>query len=261
MHMTQPPSGQRDGDIFTRADWYDVSINWDARLAREIPVLESVLGPPGKGGLLDAGCGTARQACELARRGYRITGADASDEMIDIARRNATTSGVDAQFVVTPYDSLFATVGGGFDGLFCQGNALSAAGSAEAVRAAIDQFARCLRTGGRLFTQIVNFELMRGEQPCVRGPRIGVVDGIEYVSVRQFHFVGEQIQVTNITLFNDGGWKKRAHCGLLYPIAPGELREWCGAAGLAIDEIWGSYARDAFDAANSADVVLVATKR
>ena len=259
--MSQPSSNESAGDIFTRADWYDVSINWNARLAREIPVLEAVFGPPREGGLVDAGCGTARQACELARRGYHMTGADASEEMIDIARRNAAQGGVDVSFAVAPYAAMHAAVGDGFDGVFCQGNALAAAGTADDACGAIDQFARCLHAGGRLFVQIVNFDLMRGEQPCVRGPRVGVVDGIEYVSVRQFHFVGEQIQVTNVTLFNDGGWKKRAHCGLLYPVTPDELRGWCEMAGLEVDDLWGSYGRDAFNPARSTDVLLVATKK
>jgi len=259
--MTGQPAHRGIGDIFTRADWYDVSINWEARLAREIPVLEAVFGPPAAGGLLDAGCGTARQACELASRGFRVTAADASEEMIDIARRNAEMAGVDLRLVVAPYASMHASVGNGFDGVFCQGNALAAAGTAEAAREAIQQFAACLRPAGRLFIQIVNFDLMRGEEPCVRGPRVGTVDGREYVSVRQFQFVGDQIQVTNITLFNDGGWKQRAHCGLLYPIAPDELCDWCDEAGLGTDHLWGDYARQAFDPQQSTDVLLVATKR
>ena len=68
------PSGA--GDLFTSAEWYDRTINWAARLAREIPVLIEMFGPPGEGGLLDAGCGPGHQARELATRGYRVIAAD-----------------------------------------------------------------------------------------------------------------------------------------------------------------------------------------
>ena len=67
--------------------------------------------------------------------------------------------------------------------------------------------------------------------------------------------------MTYITLYNDGGWKKRAHRGTLYPVTPDELRGWCEGAGLVVDDVWGSYARDALDPARSTDVLLVATKK
>jgi len=40
-------------------------------------------------GLIDAGCGTGRYAIELARRGYAVTGVDASPELLAQARESA----------------------------------------------------------------------------------------------------------------------------------------------------------------------------
>lgn len=39
--------------------------------------------------VLDAGCGTGRHAVELARRGFAVTGVDASAELLEVAERNA----------------------------------------------------------------------------------------------------------------------------------------------------------------------------
>lgn len=44
--------------------------------------------------LLDLGCGTGTITLELARRGYDMTGVDASPEMLDVARRKAEALGV-----------------------------------------------------------------------------------------------------------------------------------------------------------------------
>ena len=261
-------------NIFGSAESYDRSINWSARVAREVPVLTDLFGPPGEGGILDAGCGTGHQACALASGGYRVVGADASEEMLEIGRRTAKEKGVRVEFVHSLYANLYDKAGGGFDGLYCIGNALAAAGSRDACAEALAQFAECLRPGGRLFIQVLNFPLMREEQPCVRGPRVSNVDGREYISVRQFHFAGDIVQVTSISVWNDRqagsgsqqagsaghGWKQHAHCGTLFPMTLDELRDWCAASGLTVESTFHSYAREPFDPKHSTDLILVARR-
>lgn len=247
-------------DLFTRADWYDRSIDWSARLRREIPVLVEVFGPPGKGGILDAGCGTGHQACALNERGYRVVGADVGEEMLEVARRTARAASQEVRFVLAPYAALHVKAGAGFDGLYCLGNALAAAGTREAALEAIGQFAQCLRAGGRLFIQILNFPLMRARTPCVLGPRVAIVNGVEYVSVRELHFIDDSVNVTNITLWRDSGWEYRAHTGTLYPVGPDQLQEWCRSAGLRVDKTWGSYNRTPFEPEQSTDLLIVATR-
>jgi len=254
------PGDARDTIPGSDAEWYDRSINWDARLGREIPVLCDVFGPAADARIIDAGCGTGRQAAALAGRGYSVVGADHNEDMLAVARRNAAALGAPVEFVRAPYAELFDRVGGGFSGIYCLANALAAAGSQDGVAEAIDQFARCVRTGGRLFIQILNFEPMRREQPCVRGPRIAHVDAREYVSARQFHFVDDRAQVTNVTFWHDDGWRMRAQCGVLCPIEHAELTRLLADAGFHIDRRWGSYAREAFDAATSVDLIVVATR-
>ncbi|MFQ5590563.1 MAG: class I SAM-dependent methyltransferase [Phycisphaerae bacterium] len=248
------------GDVFRQPDLYDRSIDWSARLAREVPVLADVFGPPGQGGLIDAGCGTGRQACALAERGYRVVGTDASAEMLEAAARLATSRAVPVNFVHVPYADLHEALAGGFDGVYCLGNALAAASTRDAVAEAIGQFARCLRLGGRLFVQLLNFALIRGEVPHVRGPRIARVDGTEYISVRHFQFFDDHVQVTNITLWYEGCWRQRSHVGNLYPVLLDELRALCERSNLRVDDVWGGYERTSFDPASSTDLLLAATR-
>ena len=253
--------------VFHSAEWYDRSINWQARLEREIPLLCEVFGPPGRGGLLDAGCGTARQAVALAERGYRVTGADSSEDMLELARRQAANSGADVRFVCCPYGRLTDHLEPGFDGVYCLGNSLAAAASAEGVGLAIRNFAAMLRPEGRLFVQVLNFPPMRGQSPCVKGPRVVTVDGIEHVSIRTYHFHPDpaagpegRVEVVNTTLWNDGAWRRHSRSGNLYPLTSDELTEWCRAAGLEVSETYGAYDRTAFDPANSSDLLLIAQR-
>ena len=259
MSQIKPVKSHGD-DVFVAAEAYDLSINWPARLSREIPVLTDLFGPPHEGGILDAGCGTGRQATALVQKGYRVVGADLSDEMLDVARQVNGEDGHKVKFIKAAYSDLPNAVGGEFDGVYCLANALAAAGSKEAVKDALGTFAQCLRSGGRCFIQVLNFQLMRREVPCVRGPRVATVNGRDYVSVRHFHFINETVQVTNVTIWHEDTWRQRAHCGTLYPVCPVEIRDWCKSAGLRIDDLWGGYDRSPFDPEQSVDLIVVATR-
>ena len=119
---------------------------------------------------------------------------------------------------------------------------------------AVDQFRRYLRPRGRISLQVLNFPPMREELPCVHGPRVSTVGGREHVSVRQFHFGGDTVRVTGISVWNDqqagaseGGWKRRAHCGRLYTMTLDELEDWCAEGGLTIESACHSYAGEPLD--------------
>lgn len=244
----------------TSAEWYDRSIDWDARVRREIPVLMEVFGPPGTLGLLDAGCGTGHQASALALAGYSVTGLDVSAEMLAVAQRVAAREQAKVEFVTGAYADIPATLGRNFDGVYCLANSLAAAASRDTVRDAVQQFASCLRPGGRLFIQVLNFEPMRREEPCIRGPRVTNVDGVKYVSTRHFCFHDDCAIVSNITLWREGTWQQRASSRRLYPVTPAELQSWMVAAGVHVDATWGGYDRSKFDADASPDLIVVGTR-
>jgi SAM-dependent methyltransferase len=252
--MTEEPP------MFDSPEWYDRSVNWEARFSREMPVLTDVFGPPSSGGILDAGCGPGRHACELARRSYRVTALDADAGMLELAAGHAGESGVEIETVQAPYSEMAERTDGGFDGVYCLANSLAAAKSQERCREAVHMFARALRPGGRLFVQMLNFQKMRREEPCIRGPRVTLHDGFEYVSVRHFTFDRDACQVTNVTLWNEPPWRYWSHTGLLYPIAVDEMNQWCAEAGLRSDAQYGSYARDPFDIDQSVDLITIATR-
>src|SRR5882724_2143837 len=75
----------------------------------------------GKGAhVLDAPCGSGRHSVELARRDYRVTGIDISDDAVVRAQNAARAAGVRVDF--TCVDMQHLRTDDRFDGAICMGN-------------------------------------------------------------------------------------------------------------------------------------------
>jgi 2-polyprenyl-3-methyl-5-hydroxy-6-metoxy-1,4-benzoquinol methylase len=72
--------------------------DWEASIARQAAALGAILerecGPANLVRILDCACGVGTQALGLARRGFRVTGADVSPRAIARARLEASTRGL-----------------------------------------------------------------------------------------------------------------------------------------------------------------------
>jgi SAM-dependent methyltransferase len=72
-------------------EWRDVEETWR-------PILDSKSGlEPGRA--LDVGCGSGRDAVYLAKRGWRVTAVDFSEEALATARRRAAEEGAQVEWV------------------------------------------------------------------------------------------------------------------------------------------------------------------
>jgi ubiquinone/menaquinone biosynthesis C-methylase UbiE len=94
---------------------------------------------------LDAGCGTGFLSLELASRGHRVTGVDFAPAMIAAAKRKASAQGLDIHFEQADAEQL-PFPPGSFD-LVISRHVLWTLPHPEA---AIDEWQRVLRPGGRL---------------------------------------------------------------------------------------------------------------
>ncbi len=99
---SQATFGQRDPGV-NRYDAYDpfarvYDLHWGFFATKAYPILEHLVleNLPRGCAVLDLCCGTGQLAAQLSRQGYRTTGLDGSEGMIEIARKNAP----DADFVV-----------------------------------------------------------------------------------------------------------------------------------------------------------------
>lgn len=240
---------------------YDRFVDWEARLAFELPAIERLLQESGAHRILDAACGTGRHAIALARRGYRVFGADLSTAMVARAQENAAASGVAVAFYRAGLGELAHLLPGPFDAVLCLGHSLPHLLSAEAVQAALHDFAQLLRPGGLLLIQNRNDErlLARGERflPLSvhrEGER-------EWLFFRFLDLDPERIAFHMAIFWRDAdGWHQRVSTTHHRPIPHTELKTMLENAGFEESDFYGSWNLEPFDPAASSDLVVVARK-
>ena len=105
--------------------------------------------------ILDVACGTGRHAIPLARRGYTVTGADASQAMLNIMRERAATANLHVPHLrcdmrYLPFNQE------AFDGLVCMYTAFHYLLTTEDILRALKVFHRVIRPCGILVLDLFN---------------------------------------------------------------------------------------------------------
>ncbi len=142
-----------DSEVFTKNTLVEVDF-----IIRELGLTQGST-------VLDVGCGTARHSIELARRGFRMTGVDLSEQMLEMAQAKARDAGVSVEFVCA--NAVDFRREGAFDACICLcEGALSLFGSREEPYnrdlAIFLNIYQSLRPGGRFLSTMLNgFRMIR----------------------------------------------------------------------------------------------------
>ncbi len=132
------------------------------RSAREAEFVTHICGLTPGARLLDAGCGAGRHAMEFARRGYKRTGVDLSEEMVELARERAKgASGV--SFVEADLRTL--SLPREFDAAVLLDSTLGLHEDGETVEL-LRRLSSSLVPGGRLVVEVLNRDFVLGEMPA-----------------------------------------------------------------------------------------------
>ncbi len=250
---------------------YDRFVNWEGRLAYELPFIEQQLTASGARRILDTACGTGMHAIALAQRGYDVTGADLSAGMIERARENAAVVGSSARFVVAGFGELAAKlalsrvegVGNGFDALLCLGNSLPHVLTTGELHQALTDFAAVLRPGGLLFIQNRNFDAVMASQARWMPPQAHREDSREWLFMRFYDFNPDGTLTFNIaTLRRDeaGEWTQQIEATTLHPLLHAELLDALAAAGFGDAACYGDMTGAPFDPETSGNLIVSATR-
>lgn len=188
--------------------------------------------------ILDVACGIGVDAEALARRGFRVTAADGSADMLAVARDRLRESGTIATLVQSNWTELEHHVQpGAFDAVLCVGNSLAHAVDESAMVAAFRSWRRLLVPEGRVVVDSHDWEAIRAAgSRSVVDPVVAVRGGVRcqrtYVwRVPPALSAPHELEF-RLALSNGEQAIERSHAVTLHPFTPTQLRSRLAQAGL-----------------------------
>ena len=250
---------------------YDAMVDWDKRLAREIPFLVRVFGEAGEvRRVIDVGSGTGRHAIALARLGLEVTGVDPGAEMLDRARANAEAAGIDVRFVEGGFGDLAGLGLGPADAVISTGNALPHVDGLAALDAALRDFATVLRLGGVIVVHLLNHERLLELRTRILAPVVRDDAGDTVAFLRLFEFdppeAPERIWVEFVTAAKDAsavtpgdpdlGWSvtahRSAHTAIPFPV----LRDALERSGFGGVRAYGDHSGKEYEPSRDESIIV-----
>jgi SAM-dependent methyltransferase len=187
--------------------------------------------------VLDAACGTGINAAALARRGYRVWAADASEAMTTAASARFRSENLEIPSVRCAWADLPAALGERFDVVLCIGNSLVHAADGDAMISALTGLRQMVRPGGHLLADSRNWEKLHAERRIVQlADRAVTRHGRRCIALYAWEIPDrlDQEHVAHIVLIFEDGSRLEPHEYRIgfHPFTVGELRERLEAAGL-----------------------------
>jgi glycine/sarcosine N-methyltransferase len=244
---------------------YDRFVDWQGRLAIELPFIIQNLQAVKARFILDAATGTGMHAIALAQCGFTAAGADLSQGMIAKAVINAKTVGVQVRFETAGFGS-FAQVFGehSFDGLLCLGNSLPHLLSATELIAALFDFASCLRPGGLLMIQNRNFDAVMSKLDRWMEPQAHSEGDTQWVFQRFYDFEPDGLITFNMVTLKriaQGDWSQSITTSRLRPLLKDELVSKLERMGFSGITTYGNMTGARFKTDLSTNLVVVARSK
>lgn len=253
--------------MYETVEIYERTIDWAARLRRELPRIEAAIGwHAGKGTLdiLDLGCGTGQHIEALAPRHplHRFHGVDIDPAMIEAA--SARLAGL-PNVVLARGDIIEQPPypGKHFDVIYSVGNTMALVWGCGNLDAVLGALANMLHPGGSLLFHVLNTGNPR--KGYVVSPVATLGNGKEAFTAKRFEpdVAHATMHAEFLAFTREPGGRAFAvdvtrACWRLHPWRV--VRETLERHGFGRIEAYGGYGGEPFDPATSADLVCHAVK-
>jgi SAM-dependent methyltransferase len=242
---------------------YDRTIDWDARLQRELPFILKKISDDIKLHILDLACGSGRHSVALAAKGHKILGIDSSMAMIDAARTLAQKKGVNVEFDVTSMED-FGDSRDKFDLVICLGNSLALLPSFNVLLKVVRKISIALRKDGIFILQVLNFKEIETSGFSVFPSKRGKTSSGKDVVFSRFFDHSDSKDTTTLVLSSlvktDSRWDPIVSTQEVLRLDKSRLHQMLKEGRFSNIEYYGDYKENPFLDLDSRSLVIRARK-
>lgn len=243
------------------ADKYDVMIS-DKRYDADLPFFNPVFRKYKVKSVLDCSCGTGKHVMKFSQLGFEATGSDISSEMVEKAKRNAHSLGINVNFVQADFKRLTDVFDKKFDCVVCLGNSLNHELKDKGMLSALRSMYSVLKDKGVVIIQTRNLpKLVKEEKRIfpVHFHKEPNGDTKLFIYVLDFHRSRVTFNVISFLEFNK---KPRFEVSSVdYKIVSSEkLEALMSKAGFKEPNIYGDFEFAKFSDDHSEDIIATGIK-
>ena len=243
---------------------YDNTIDWEARLNREMPFILSLIANIESPRVLDIACGSGRHSISLASNGAEVIGVDSSKSMIHAAETHAAVKGVTPKFIVSEMERIKTTVEGPFDLIICLGNSLALVNDINALKQVVMDIFHLLKQGGSFVAQVLNFEEIHWTGFRNFPTKVGKLsNGEEITFGRMFEHTDYPYSSTLVmSAFkkHDDEWISEVSTQKVLNLKHDQMESILKETGFSSVKIFSDYARGSLDKKYDRSMVIHTTK-
>jgi 2-polyprenyl-3-methyl-5-hydroxy-6-metoxy-1,4-benzoquinol methylase len=239
---------------------YDDAIDWEARLAREIPFLLSRLGSPKGKRVLDLACGTGRHSVALALEGVEVVGIDKSETMIQRAVENAKAKRVSPKFILGEMSEFQSITEDQYDMVICLGNSLALVDDFETVQFVLSSVHGSLVDDGVFIAQTLNFEEIHRTGFRFFPQKAGKMSNGEDVVFSRFYDHTDPPRASTLVMSAqtkvDGKWTSRISTQKVLNLNSTLLKRYLAQAGFQETRFYSDYSGSLFVGSDDRNIVI-----
>ena len=204
------------------------------------------------GAVLDAGCGPGHYCCRFISEGFRVTGVDLDQTMIDVARVSCPAATFRCMDIAAP--DVFR---GSFQLIYSIGNVMAHL-SPERVKMFLDGVYEVLDRGGYWIFQVVNWDYLLTMQDYTFPVRSCADGSAEFH--RCYSLISPEEVAFDVRLLSGGETLFNEH-SRLYPFASDAFVQLHLAAGFSLEALYAGFDRSEFLKERNSAMIMVFGKR
>jgi sarcosine/dimethylglycine N-methyltransferase len=239
---------------------YDDAIDWDRRLAREMPFLTSRLGDPKGKRVLDLACGTGRHSVALTLKGAEVVGVDNSEVMISRAEKHAASNSVSPKFILGEMADFQSLVPGKYDLIICLGNSLALLDDLSGVESVLSSIHTSLTETGFFIAQVLNFEEILGSGFRYFPQKGGKMESGEDVVFSRFYEhtdpPNSSTLVMSAQMKVDGAWTSLVSTQKVLNLNENLMKRYLAQAGFRETRFYSDYSESLFVGSDDRNMVI-----